>query len=77
MSTRHLVLFNGGLKSTFLAELSKREGDTILCYFIQNYTERLLLKKIETLAVTLKVQFIAVDIDPAPIIHERFYICFI
>lgn len=33
---KRLVLFNGGLKSTFLAELAKREGEVVLCYCILN-----------------------------------------
>jgi len=36
---KRLVLFNGGLKSTFLAELAKREGETMLCYFALNERE--------------------------------------
>jgi len=34
MTTRRLVLFSGGLKSTFLAALAKREGEAVLLHFL-------------------------------------------
>ena len=37
---KRLVLFNGGLKSLFLAELAKREGEVILCYIVIGFATR-------------------------------------
>lgn len=37
---KRLVLFSGGLKSTFLAALAAREGESVLCYFMFNQKDR-------------------------------------
>lgn len=47
---KRLVLFNGGLKSTFLAELAKREGDAVLYYLALTRTDTDEVPRLESLA---------------------------
>ncbi len=62
MSGRRLVLFNGGLKSTFLAELARREGVAILCYFFLTDQDRARSMQVEKLAQTLKLKMVMKDL---------------
>jgi len=67
---KRLVLFNGGLKSTFLAELAKREGEAMLCYFILGQRDRARLIKVTRLAQTLCMPFRVYDLIEAPPLEE-------
>lgn len=70
MTIRHLVLFNGGLKSTFLAALAKREGETILCYFILDGKDKQRLPNVIHLAEMFDLKLILKDLTLAPLLSE-------
>lgn len=65
-----LVLFNGGLKDTFLAALAGREGKAVLCYFILKRRDRARLTKVTRLAVTLNLPLRVYDIVESPPLEE-------
>ena len=65
-----LVLFNGGLKDTFLATLAGREGEVLLCYFILNQRDRVRLVAVSRLAQTLQMPFRVYDLVSAPPLEE-------
>ena len=67
---KRLVLFNGGLKSVFLAELAKREGEVVLYYLICKDEDFHRLAKIEELAVMLNLPLVTHSLIQAPI-HEE------
>ena len=67
---RHLVLFNGGLKSTFLAALARREGETILCYFLFRDKDIGSIVRVKQLATIFNLKVIIKDVRPAPPLNE-------
>lgn len=67
---KHLVLFNGGLKSAFLATLAQREGEVLLCYLILKRRDRDRLTKVTQLAVTLGLPLRVYDLVEAPPLEE-------
>lgn len=67
---KRLVLFNGGLKSTFLAELAKREGEVMLCYFILGQRDRAKLIRVTRSAQTLQIPFRVFDLIESPPLEE-------
>ncbi len=64
MATRYLVLFNGGLKSTFLAELARREGVAILYYVLRTDRDSIRMEKIANLAQTFNLELSVNDLRP-------------
>lgn len=67
---KRLVLFNGGLKSTFLAALAGREGEAVLCYLILNPGDFYRLDKIEKLAIALGLPLLTYSLVQAPACKE-------
>lgn len=67
MGDRRLVLFNGGLKSTFLVELAAREGAAILCYFLLTDKDKSRLSQIEKLARVFNLKLVVGDLRPTQI----------
>lgn len=67
---KRLVLFNGGLKSTFLASLAGREGEVVLCYFILKRRDRARLVEVARLATSFGLPFRVYDLVEAPPLEE-------
>ena len=67
---KRLVLFNGGLKSTFLAELAKREGEVVLCYCTLDPKGFRRLDKITKLAAILGLPLLIHKLVQAPVCKE-------
>ena len=67
---KRLVLFNGGLKSTFLAALASREGEAVLCYLILNPRGFRRLDKITKLAAVLNLPLLVYSLVQAPACKE-------
>lgn len=67
---KRLVLFNGGLKDTFLAELAKKEGEAVLCYFVLSRRDRTKLVRVTRLAQTLRIPFRVYDLVESPPLKE-------
>jgi 7-cyano-7-deazaguanine synthase in queuosine biosynthesis len=67
---KQLVLFNGGLKSLFLAELMKREGEVVLCYLQLQEKQGFDLRKIESLAKQLNLDLLIKPIMASPPLKE-------
>lgn len=67
---KRLVLFNGGLKSTFLAELAKKEGEALLCYIILYPSDELKLKKVTALAAALGLPLVVRQASYSPPLQE-------
>lgn len=67
-----LVLFSGGLKSTFLAALARREGEAFLCYFILDLEQEndRRLARIMALAGTFHLELIVKPLWPSPPLNE-------
>ncbi len=67
---KRLVLFNGGLKDTFLAELAKREGGVVLCHLILYPPNATRLLKLEQLAHKLELPLVTYSLIQAPPLEE-------
>ncbi len=67
---KRLVLFSGGLKSTFMAALASREGEAILCYLILSPKDFYRLDKITKLAATLNLPLFTYSLVQAPACKE-------
>lgn len=67
---KRLVLFNGGLKDTFLAELAKREGEVVLYYFMLEPRDQDRLYTVGKLATTLRIPLSAHNLIGAPALEE-------
>lgn len=67
---KRLVLFNGGLKSTFLASLAGREGEAVLCHFMLNRRDRYRMEKTKQIAKFLELPLIIKDLIEAPPLGE-------
>lgn len=67
---KRLVLFNGGLKSTFLAALAAREGEVILCRFTLKSEGRCDYLKEARLAGMFASSCIEKDLTGAPLYDE-------
>jgi len=67
---KRLVLFNGGLKSTFLAALAGREGEAVLCYLILDPRDFRRLDKITKLAQVLNLPLLTYSLIQAPAYKE-------
>lgn len=65
-----LVLFNGGLKDTFLATLAGREGEAILCYFTLKYEDESRILPLTEFAERLGVPFKHYYLSGAPPLEE-------
>lgn len=65
-----LVLFNGGLKDTFLATLAKREGEVMLCYFTLEYADEGRILPLVELACKLGLPFSNCYLSGAPPLEE-------
>ena len=67
---KRLVLFNGGLKSTFLAALAGREGEAVLCYLILVPEDFCRLKRIKKLAAIFDLPLLTYSLIQAPACRE-------
>jgi len=67
---KRLVLFNAGLKSTFLAALASREGEAILCYLILKPEDFHRLKMVKRLAVIFGLPLFTYSLIQAPACKE-------
>jgi len=67
---KRLVLFNGGLKSTFLAELAKREGEVLLCHFILQREDAIKSLKLGQLANILGLPLAIYSLIQSPPLKE-------
>lgn len=67
---RTLVLCNGGLKSTFLAVMAKKEGETALCYLRERSSSRAELRRVVKLAKVLEVPLFLIELTQLPSIKE-------
>ncbi|KKN52381.1 hypothetical protein LCGC14_0612980 [marine sediment metagenome] len=65
-----LVLFNGGLKDAFLADLARREGKVLACFFILNDKDSNRIRLVERLAVALQIELLVIDLRKAPPLEE-------
>lgn len=65
-----LVLFNGGLKDTFLATLAKKEGKAILCYLVLKDADKSRLKLVTYLADTLGLPLVVLNLHGSPPLEE-------
>lgn len=67
---KRLILFNGGLKSTFLAALASREGEAILCYLILKPEDEKRVEMLKRLAVVLGLPLVTTSLIQAPVCKE-------
>lgn len=66
---KRMVLFSGGLKSLFLAELAKREGEAVLCYIALqcNLIEK---AQVQQLAQELQLPLTIIELVESPPLKE-------
>lgn len=67
---KRLVLFSGGLKSTFLAALAQREGEAVLCHFILTKCDSERYSKLVTLADLFGLKLFVYDLLQTPPLKE-------
>lgn len=70
MATKTLVLFNGGLKSVFLAALAKHEGEAVLCYIDSEQEQAATRTRVAQLAEHLGMVLLIVPLPAAPPLRE-------
>jgi 7-cyano-7-deazaguanine synthase in queuosine biosynthesis len=67
---RKLVLFSGGLKSLFLANFAKREGEVVLCYLKLGVKNGPPERKLSKLAKELQLPLLKIPIEQTPLLEE-------
>lgn len=65
-----LVLYNGGLKSTFLATLARREGEAVLVHCLLSTKDLARLDKTTKLAAVLGFSLVTINLVEAPPLEE-------